>query len=904
MAYAIDKKEVKAAVAAAGKSPVKESLADVLRKLNTDPTSTAFYALDLKSLLLVPDNPGDLKEWYPAIKAQINKFNAGKHVSQLLVKLEEQGYELDDPEFWASYEKQWQKANEQRYIDLFRGYAPEFPLGAATITQLTELVGTKQLGGLSPKQIASFAGKAGLTVFPDATLPAEPLPKALQNPLKNALAQADYPTIFHVLLLHREDDAHAGDFRFMGEVKANGKRVAHDDVGKALERAGRASDTAALPKAKQLLAGLEKVSVSEFDTVIAQAVRFQAESELKSGPVARVRSNLVDKGYNLDDVTQLLVEIGPAPGVASGPSAGSILEALSERDLDEAERTASLIIETSKEAQEDPEIAAAIAQVKAAREAKTAAVAAYEQALKSRDYEAAARALHEALRDDADPDLEAKLDQLPPPPPAQLSASVTGTGSVKLAWPRSRNEADLYTLVRREGSPAKTPGDGAVVVTSAAVSEAEDQALPVATTVYYSLFAVRENGMYSDPITSTEISVVPPPTGVTVKATETELSVAWNRHPQASGTVVELRGPDGRAQRKELGSETSVVFGGLRTGTAYLIALSSTFLRSGGVVTSPAVTVEGTPRSKLTAVNDLAARPDAAGDFDLTWSQPVGFDLQMWAFPRSFELPRAKEMSMDSFRKMGGARLDLFGVSVDAAGRGRGRIAAPSDMIKIVPALVADQTVLLGLPVLIGVAPQPKEFQTQMLGDDLQVSFVWPEGNYTMEVTYQRNGVDETQKVSKVDYRRSSGVIIKRATEVSNIAVATIADVAGQRIRSNPVPVEFTAAAPTTDVQYNLATKKSLFGGKYTTTVRVSSLSGAPIGVLNATLKIKYGPVMPLDGQDGDPIAPVTFDLSSAPTAETKLELGKLNAPFWLHLATDDPGIRLVAPATQEMKVV
>lgn len=902
MAYAIDKKQVKTAVAAAGKSPVKESLADALRKLNTDPKSKAFYALDLKRLLLVPDNSEELRVWYPAIKAQINKFNAGKLLSQLLGKMEEVGLKLDDPAFWADYDKQRQKANQERYIEMFRGYAPEFPLGAATLSQLTELIGAKHLEDLSENQIKSFANTAGLTIFPDKSLPEKPLPKAVQNPLKNALAQSDFPTVFHVLLLHREADARAGDFQFVNEAKANGKRVSYEDVNKALARADRARDSVALPKAKQLLAGLEKVPPEDFDTVIAQAVRFQAELEMKSGPIAWVRKTLEEKGYNTKDVTQMLVQLAPvSAGVATGPSAESILEALAESDLERAEHVAGLLADAAKD---DEAIAEAIAKVRAERRRKNEAVEAYEQAVRARDFTAAAQALQVALQIDADPTLKEKRDRLPPAPPAQLNAAVTGSASVKLTWSRSSNVADVYTLVRREGSPAKLASEGTPIVTSAATTEAEDTTVPLATDVYYSLFASRDNGLYSEPAVSPVISVVPPPTGVRVKVTESELSVAWNRHPQSTGSVVELRGPDGRSERKTLGPQTSVVFGDLHAGTTYLISLTSTFLRSNGVVSSPVVTVEGTPRSKLTAVNDLVATQNNAGGFDLAWSQPVGFDLQMWAFPRSFDLPGSKELSMDSFRKMGGERLDLFGVAVDGAGRSRGRIPALTEMKKIVPTLVVDQSVLLGLPVLIGVAPEPRELQTQMLGDDLKISFVWPQGNYTMEVAYQRNGVDEILKLSKVDYRRSSGVIIKRAAEVSNIAVASVADVSGHRIRSNAMPVEFTAAPPTTDVQYNLKTTKVRFSGKYTTTVKVSSLSGEPVGVLNATLKIKYGPVMPLDSQDGEAIAPLTFDLSNVSTAETKIPLGKLHAPFWLHVATSDPGIRLVAPVTQEMKVL
>lgn len=897
--FKLDKKELNSRLKTAGKDPLKREISAAADAVAADPSSQAFYTVDVPRLLMVPldGDQSDLDNWHKMVPAALrqNRSSVAPLLLRLLAGIEGAGNSLTDLSFWKQYGAQQNKAQQEHLRSLVAGFAPQFPLEAATESQLRATVGEAQLAEVSSKDLAKLARESGVHMFPDLELPEGGLPRNVAKVLKAALAEPDYRTAFDVLLLHRPNDVKG--IRVVDELLANEKPITVQDAAKAYQRAETASDSSALPRAKHLLGQLRPISdLSQLREVLLSTLVYQAEQMVKAGTALRVaRDRFVGWGIDAADATRVVLSISTGGGPAAGPGAGDIRQALAAASLDEAIRLVEVL---ENQADEDPEIAEAVDMVARARERYAESLREFDAAVARRDFAVAAELLDTARRIDANEEVEAKFDAIPPAPASQVEARASATDEVHVRWFGALRDGDSYTVVR--GSrPAASLSDGTQVASSLVASQFVDKDAPIAENLVYTVFAVRAGNVSSDPVASTSVRILPAPKGLQAETTEDAASVSWNRIANASGYTLSLQDPQGHTQQEHVAG-TSTVFRNLRTGVRYQVAVAATYYLDGATENSTWSTAQFTPRGVASPVNNLQATTVGASTLELRWTEPAGFEVQIWQMPASFTLPDQRLVPA-AYLAESGKRLSTVSKQTDSAGYTVAQVSAPEGVRKFVPATVVNDDILLGYPVLAGVAPKPEGIESRLLGEDLQLSFIWPEGNYTALVNYQRNGRKQTEKFSRVDYRRNSGLVIRDVANVQNIALTLVADVAGQRLHSVAVPVEFSAPVRNAEVHYNLHTKRSLFGGKYTVTI--TARSDETREFVSGQLKIKFGPVMPLDESDGDTVASVPLDFSTANQISETVELGKLTAPFWLQLTAPGSAVQIIHPHTQELKV-
>lgn len=908
--YIFDKKAFKEALKLAARSPLKDELSGALRSLERDPDSKEYTSLDLRFLFSAPTEltRDNLKVWHASVISELNKSRASSASLLLLLlkKIEGQGEDVQNPEFWVDLVAARQDAIAARLTTTLRNIGSEYPLQATTLSHLENRLESLGLQSVTPQKMVKAAEDAGLQVISEVTLPEEGIPKNLQMPWKAVMAYPEFSTIIDLMLLH--DPQRTERFTVIRGLTAGGKTITTADVESALHRSETSRDSKALPSAQKFLGVLRNVdNQGELQEIAVQTLVSQISQKINSGlPLVAIRNVLADIGLDRGEATRLVFAVSTSTNLAShqasaAPTALDISQALVAADLDGAIRIADMLREQS----DDPDIAAAIQQVEDAKRRKQAALASYREASVSRDYDRAAQALDEALRIHDDEDIAEKRDQLPPAQPLRIQTRIIDQ-QVVVNWVESPNSSVTHTLVRTVGKAATHSHEGTILIRETQGAEFIDNSVPWVSPVYYSLFAKRGSGMYSDPRSTQEpLFVVPSPAKVTVSTTATGLSVSWQRLPMAAAVIVEITDNDGHTQSEQTSQQSSVFFGDLVTGMNYLVKVTAVYSGASGKMASEPLLFRATPRGHATQVTDFQVTPEenpsGPASVRATWTEQFGYDIQIWELPRGFELADRQKVKPDFLESQGGVRLTPLSKH-SRNSQVNATFPMPNDVVKFIAALATDEKLMLGEPVLVGAAPVVTGVETTLLGADLQISFIWPEGNHNIEAIWNQHGVEQIRRISRVDYRRNSGVILKDSVSIDTIRLVTVADLEGQRLRSKPVTVPYSPPQRTVSISYRLDTRKSFFGGKYTCTITADTdVEGVAV---TGQLMLKPGSIMPVDPADGIPVGSVPLNFISEKHIDHVIELGKQTAPFWLQLVIDDPGITIKHPGTQEMKVI
>ncbi len=543
------------------------------------------------------------------------------------------------------------------------------------------------------------------------------------------------------------------------------------------------------------------------------------------------------------------------------------------------------------DAEESPLLEEVSTALHAAELLKRLALDEYRQALDEHDYPTAAQSLARAREIDQDDEQLRRLEQqLPPGPPTELQASYsTADNAVHLTWQGPQDDGTRYR-VARAGAGAATGSTETVLET--ADQQATDTDPVTAQEMVYAVWAVRGQAC-SEPATVT-VTALPAPTRVTASVTGSDLLLRWSCPEQATAVSVDLYGPDEqhfpRLARDEL------LVSGLVLGQTYEIFLTAHYLVQGEPACSEPATVTAVPREAAYPVTDLKVAAGPGHPARAEWSTVRGYQTELWALPLERGLPVGSRVPAERLEALGGQRL---------TGPQQEQGLLRSQVLDQVAGLRACYPVtwdgdegLVGAAVTVGEAPSASEVEAVRFGSELVVSWVWPEGDHRMSVSW--SGLDDQRgerRVSRVDYQRDGGVRIPRADLVTEVVVRTVVATPAGDLVCSPVVVSLAAVPPR--LAYTLRLPRRLLGGREAT---LQLTSAGFRGVAELVVVMSTGDYMPSSPDAGQQIARLGVDLTASPTQTVTFTVPKVKS-YWLRVFAAHPGrLTLQDPPTPTLK--
>ncbi|MFT4188836.1 MAG: fibronectin type III domain-containing protein [Aeromicrobium sp.] len=883
-----------------------DALNQVLRALDAPKPKVEVAArLDLGELLGVDPSmsAAELGAHLRGVKKALNK-NARLGSGPLLLTrlLDELGKfgQLDDPALWGALMAERGQALKGQLENFARMIAQDRPLKLLTIEEATELAANEGLSGVPQRDLVMALNAQGVEVRPDFEPPEDKPVKKIQDVTKHP----EFRTIVDALVWSTST-AKPMAVRVVDELsfEENGRRteISLSHVGtaaKELEKAARRFNAKTHQDVKDALSKVKLLgSQSELHQMALVSVMGQAESLLNSGRTKlSVRNHLVDLGLAEVDASRIVVKLSEA-GQARGLA--DVTDKLVAGALDEARRLFDALPEMSED--EAVEKAQLGLRLEAAEKKKRDLLAEYEVARRRRDYAAAETALRGAMSVDVgDETLASRLAVLPPPPPGAVVARSAGQG-VDITWSGAGAEA-RYTVVRSAGAIPVGPSDGDVLTTNITEGRFHDPRPLVGRSLHYAVFASKDGAHFSDPSVTTT-TVLPAPSDLTASAGVTDVALSWSTPPQASGVVITEIAPDGSLREHRPSTPGQLSVSGLRTGTKYRFAATAVYLLPGGERRSSApAEIDAIPRGLIRPVDDLRVE-SVEGGHRASWSTIIGYTVELWVFPVEEKLRPGLSLSNVDLAAKKGSRITLKpGPASD--GRTVRDFDALPDVSRLVPVTVDGDGGLVGAAVIEGSAPPVRHPEVDRLGNELRLSWEWPEGNYNVEIAWTAAGQRRTREVTRTAYLREGGPRLPGADHVRELTLSTVVVYEGERWVFSPVRVALAEGGAVPVVGYSLSVKRSRLGGKGKAVVTVTAADFR--GTLPLMVVLKEAKFMPRAVTDGHVAIGCSVDLGAGETpgaATFEVDFGKVVPPFWVRVFADEGAkVRLEDPPTSQMK--
>ena len=875
-----------------------DAVASAIRELKSGAGEQALAPVNPAKLFdLSSAADADLAAHFRSIETTLNKWGGNPPsaalLRQLLEAMKVAALDFERAEFWAGQATAQAKARSGHVAAFIEGVKADHPLGVVTPDDLEGLARGAGLSDVPVDELRRAAEAAGMSVEADFEPPAAAVPKVLSS----IVSHPEFRTIGDLLVFPDRADK----ISFIDDLRIGERRLTVADVHAAHHRSETAKDSNAVQQAQKAL-GLIKSQCSDdaaLHQLVAAVLFEQATSIVRQGGTRlQNRDGLIARGIGRTDASRVVSKLQPAGG-GSAPSAPSIqiLAALAAGSLGEAQRLAQTLPEL---ADDTAERAVAVSKLQEAVSKKETARKEYDRALAARDFATAARALTDAIAIDAgDSDLRMKLEALPPAAPQTPVLRAEGT-SVLASWPAVADRNVSYTVVRTDDSVANTPSDGVVVAHSVTAPSAVDTAPPIGRKARYSVFATRDGQQFSDPA-SAELMITPAPSGLMAVVTDSEVSLTWDMPDEAIAAEIRQETSEGTAQFFTVPQGRTLTVSGLTTGMKYVYLVRAVYVAAGVRVNSDPAQVDATPKGSIAPVADFQVRAvedPNQHEVEISWTEVAGYRTEIWTFPVAKRSQLSALSTPDHFAAAGGRRIQPLPGGSERGGGVTRRYAIDDGVQIFLPYTFEGNVGVVGPGVVAGSAPTVRECVAEKFGDTVKLSWRWPDGDYLMQVSWHRGGLDRTARVTRAKYRADGGFVISPGDGVTDIGVATVIKSADEEWVSAPVAVAH--AQDRMSVSYRLTIKKGMFKAP---SVEVRLDPGEYSGPLDCLVVCAAGPFMPTSPADGDVRARERLELRAGRAATLEVALPKLPSPFWVRVFSDgSSSADLVDPPTDQMK--
>ncbi len=538
--------------------------------------------------------------------------------------------------------------------------------------------------------------------------------------------------------------------------------------------------------------------------------------------------------------------------------------------------------------------------------------------------EQARRRLREALRLARDlPELAAELATLPAAPVASVTANPDGAG-VRIAWRPApdHDEVTTFRVVRREERPPAGIDDGCEIPAGSGYSingySINDDAPPVGRPVHYAVFArtvsaqagsaqagSAQAGPWSLPACAA-VRVVPPVTDVVIEGGRDLITGRWRIHPDVA--VVEVHRssvtavPDGRGEPvppKDMTVQRNRGFCDetAAEGVAYFYTLIACYphpngagaLRSSAVVVRGATRPEARPVAALTAT----AAPGADLAVRLSWSQSPGSEIVIRRSPRPCPWEYGQLVALTELAGYGD---ELEGTVTTKGGSMTLLAQVPPGRSYCVPFTLDIDGAIRGQDAVVDLADPVHRLRAQRFGDDVRITWCWPEAVSAAEVRWAGG----SRRITVAQYRDEGGCQLRGVPTVSRVEVGAVMLGDSGECHSPTTSVLVEPRSP--QLSYQLRRRGTrLTGGVWC----VVTLSGAqPVVGVTIIIVAAPGHAMPPSPEAGvellrqrvviDPAAPVVLEAA----------VPRLPKPYWLRCFLAEPAhVQLLDPPLSQLKV-
>lgn len=876
-----------------------DAVATAIRELKSGAGDGALAAVDLPAIFAVDaSSPGDLGAHFSSLEINLNKWGgnppSASLIGQLLRAMKDAAVDYDQAPFWALQAQARVQAQAAQLAAFVQGVKADYPLSVLTPEHLERAAKGAGLASVPAADVLKAAVGAGLTVAPDFEPPKVAVPPVLMN----VLTHPDFRTIADLLTFPER----ASDVEFIDRLRIEGRPVTLDDVVAAHRKSETAKDSNAVQDAQKAL-GLLKSQCAD-DAQLHELISAALMKQLgllvsQGGTRLQQRDGAISRGLASVDAARLVSKLNPGGGGAAAKAASvQIAEALAAGNLADARRLASALPDNEED---KTERAAAIARLEAAESKKRALVADYERAVSARDFSAAAQALAAAVAIDShDHSLTAKLAALPPAQPGSPTLRAEAH-RVIVTWPASAEPGVKYAVVRTEGAVPHAPRDGTPIGVLTDTTTAVDDTPPIGRRVRYCVFATRDGERFSD-AASDALLVLPAPSDVTAATDSASVSLSWRLPAEALAAQVTQQSADGTLTTFDVTTGQSLDIPGLTLGQRYSYAVRAVYATADGRETSAPTMIDAVPRGELTPARAFtlvgSTSSGAEAVLEASWDVVDGYTVDVWEFPIGFQVTAGARRGTAQLIAEGGRKLSALPGGGVADGRETRRFGSKDGVFVYAPITLDGDEGVLGSSLVSGVAPAITSAVAERFGDAVKLSWVWPEGDYLMEVSWHQAGSRRSSRITRAKYRSDGGITIEPAAEIADIAVATVVRTVDDEWVSAAVSVPFAGKRPT--VAYTLAIKKSLFTG---VTVRVTVDPRDFSGALDVEVVCATGAFMPTSAAEATLVAREQVSLTARQVHRFEYPLPKLPSPFWVRLfAAEGSAVMLLDPPTTSMK--
>lgn len=824
-------------------------------------------------------------------------------ISQLLKAVKKAlGESLYDPTLWAAVRKQASAAGQEELDAFVRALKQDNPIGVLTVEELRRAATSSGIGSsLTDRDLSAAATRQGIRVCPRVDV-REDRKAALASKIR---LHPSFRNVVDVLVLH-ERAVRPKDIRVIDELSAvvgsNRRRmIGMADLRQSQSAANARSDDAS-ESAKKTLTALAEQCSTDADVCACVLAWFadQAEQLRRQGLTQTLAlGRLTSMGLADLDARRLLARV---PTNEPTLDFASVTDMIAAGALARARRAYTVVAANPGDEAANP-LSAQVGEALAAAESrKSAAMDAYRRAFAVRDYAAARAALADARAvDREDEEISDLLLRIPPDPPTVVSAAFDpDRGGVLVSWRGVRDDDVCFAVVRSDAGVPANPTSDFQVASAVRDQQVLDRTPVVAREVVYAVFAFHQGGVCSAPATA-RVTVLPPPFETGVVVTATEATVFWRTPDQATGVSVELVGADGGRRTFPVSTKGRQRLDGLRLGQTYTALLQAHFIVGGRPAFSQMVEVPVTARGLVRPVEDLrlgnTRMPNGKPGIRAEWTDIPGYTTDVWTLPADAPVSQGDRVTVKRLDELGGTK--IVGVIRSSGNRQSMDIHEQTGVHLYVPLTWDGDEAVAGRAVVAGTAPPPRDVRVERFGTQLSVSWVWPSGDYLMDVVWTSvDGRTDHMRVDKFSYKRDGGVRIVDADTVTEVSVGTVVVGVGNERVCSPVTVELEAVAPA--LSYELKLPRRFFGGR-NATVNVTSEGFRGVAELVAVLST--GPYMPARVQDGEEIARLELDFSSGLTQSRTFQVPTIKGAYWVRLfAGMAARIQLSDPPTSSLK--
>jgi hypothetical protein len=799
----------------------------------------------------------------------------------------EHGKAMDGMEWWRAHEQEMAQSRQTEITELASALRANFgELGLISQGQLDKTMQAMRTV-LAPAEIDKALTSSGVRRIDPVSLPAASgLSGTHFKQLAANLIDADQPTVAHLVL------GPVAKLRLLdgfGCEPAGSLDAAA--VRNAITRENKRSDNQSAREALGVLDSAAQRGVDLVKLTLFHAL--QAVRDLRGAPVGALLRQLDSVGIDPAEARRIVFSV--LAESTGGPAVGkeAVVALLSEGRLVAAQQAVAALAGNADQTAAKALVDQQLEQVRQLREAAQAALR------RGTDDDALFELRKAVALASDDEELAAELRRVPPAPVLELNAVPDGSG-VRVTWRPSptHEEGTKYRLVRREG---RAPGDAedGVVVSDDTGTRFVDQKLPAGVRVGYAVFAGVDGGKLSRPAGAV-IEVLPPVQNVVLSTDNGHVEAHWLVHPDVQSVEVR-RGSDGvaiSAGKASFHDRTAA------DGVDHVYTLVAQYRRSDGTpAASEPVVVRTTSHGRAKPVAALRAKPlivDGVSQVVLSWRQEDDAEVT---------IRRATKANPWEFAAVvSNAALDGYGEEVvgrrsESGGWHTLTAAVPAGRFWYVPFTLGPSGAVCGQDSVLGVAPPVRDVTCQRMGDELALSWVWPDDVGVAAVEWVADGRSESLRLTRQQYHNGGGCHLTPPGGPVVVKVSSVLVANGAECLS--VPVEVTVSEKPPRIRYNVEiTKRRLTGGG---TIRVLMTADQPVARCTVAVVAAQGATMPRSRHDGRVLTTATHQLAAGRAVELDVELPKLRRPYWVRCFLDgdhgSPPPRLIDPPVQQLKV-